>query len=103
MNPTPCDYLNNYGITLYVGGCADGGRWFRRQAHAHNDSKGEHFGSICFLSAKRLYNADGSPSNTLKHELAHMLAVNHGHDQLWAAVLRSLGGRVSLQHYRHLK
>lgn len=103
VKETKCDYVNNYGVTLYVGGCGQEGRWFRRKAHAHNDSKSPDVGTICFLSAKRLYNADGSPSNTLKHELAHILALNHGHDELWAAVLRDLGGRVDMSYYKHLK
>lgn len=103
MIETKCDYLNDYGVTLYVGGCGDSGRWFRRKAHAHNDRKSELLGSICVLSERRLYNPDGTPSRLLKHELAHILAVNHGHDELWAAIFRSLGGKVNKQYYRHLK
>lgn len=103
MQETKCDYLNSHGATLYIGGCGDGGRWFRRKAHAHNDTKDKLFGSICFLSAKRLYNPDGSPSNTLKHELAHLLNPNRGHDQKWAATLRAWGGQVPTSYYSHLK
>lgn len=103
MKPTTCEYLNNYGITLYVGGCGETGKWFRRKAHAHNDSKYPQFGQICVLSERRLYNPDGSPSNLLKHELAHMLNPNKGHDQRWAAILRALGGSVATSYYKHLK
>ena len=103
MPQVKCDYLNDYGVTLYVGGCGESGRWFRRKAHAHNDRKSPLLGTICVLSERRLYNPDGSPSNLLKHELAHILCVNHGHDQLWADVLRSLGGKIDRSYYSHVK
>lgn len=107
MKETECKYLNDYGITLYVGGCGERGQWFRRQAHAHNHPKDKMFGSICFLSARRLYNPDGSPSNTLKHELAHIIVSKVGHNEKWAATLRALGGKVSgksnTRAYAHLK
>ncbi len=103
MKETQCQFLNDYGVTLYVGGCGESGRWFRRQAHAHNSKKDDMYGSVCFLSARRLYNLDGSPSNTLKHELAHILSPNRGHSESWAATLRALGGKVATSYYTHLK
>lgn len=102
MQEIECKYANDLGITVYVGGCGENGRWFRRKAHAHNFKKHDSFGSICFLSAKRLYSQDGSPSNTLKHEVAHLLAPT-GHSEKWAATLRALGGTVPTSYYTHLK
>lgn len=61
-----------------------------------------HIGWICVRSAKRLYNANGQPSNTMRHELAHILT-EQGHTQTWANMARSLGCRIPKNRYRSVK
>lgn len=89
---------------VFVGGCVERGEGssFRAKAHAHYKSDQPSSQWICVRSAKRLYNAKGQPSNTMLHELAHVLT-DKGHTQVWADKLRELGGRVEKNRYRYVK
>lgn len=64
------------------------------RAHAHNMDKTkcqrEHFGWICLRSPKRLRTANGNPSRTMLHELAHILTPNHWHDDVWRSKMKEL-------------
>lgn len=97
----PADWPEVVGIA--VGGCALGGRWFRRQAHAHNTRRDPYFGWVCVLSPRRLgVVEDGTvakPSRVLWHEYAHILTPGHGHDDAWRATMKRLGQPIPA-HYR---
>jgi hypothetical protein len=76
---------------IFVGGCIDGRKSFRRRAHAHNEKGSQYPGWICVRSEKRLYTSSGTLSRTMWHELAHILTPGHGHDDAWRAMMRKLG------------
>lgn len=100
-------------IKIFIGGCIERGigSSFRHTAHAHNSTHygklkviDPDFGTICFRSIKRIgrYKTieyeDGSitikiikPSQTLLHEIAHILTPNHGHDKKWLEEYIKLG------------
>ena len=83
---------------VFVGGCVERGEGssFRARAHAHMRKGGRNLGWICVRSLKRVYKTDGkSPSNTMLHELAHILT-GEGHTDKFRAKLRELGGRCTL-------
>jgi hypothetical protein len=79
-------------VPVFVGGCVErgDGSMFRRKAHAHNQKKDPNFGTICVLSAKRLYTPSGNVSNLMWHEVAHILTPNHGHDDKFRAKLKEI-------------
>jgi hypothetical protein len=94
---------------IFVGGCVERGvgSSFRHSAHAHNSKQSKNFGQLCFRSIKRLGkytvtdNSGGTvdimitePGELLKHEYAHLLAPNQGHNKTWLNRLRELGGRT---------
>jgi len=93
---------------VFVGGCVErgDGSSFRARAHAHTTWRGgvpkESDGWICVRSTKRLYKADGSPSNLMLHELAHILT-NQGHTDRFRDKLRELGGRCTLNAAKRKK
>lgn len=82
---------------IYLGGCVErgDGSSFRHHAHAHTDRKSKYHGWICFRSFKPsdVFMYDGSPSDTLKHEYAHILT-GQGHTRVWAQQFKDLGGNV---------
>jgi len=79
---------------VFVGGCIVRGEGssFRASAHAH--IAGPFAGWICVRSAKRLYASSGRPSQTMLHELAHIIT-RKGHTDRFRRVFRELGGRCS--------
>lgn len=97
------------GIKVFVGGCVcrgDGSR-FRRKAHAHNDNR-QHdpdsaYGTICVLSAKRLWTRPDIPTRLMWHELAHILTPNHGHDDAWRAKMKELHQPIPARYQRRAK
>lgn len=97
-------------VRVFVGGCGpDGGRRFRRWAHAHCRKSDPHFGTVCFLGRSRIYrggakvfddpSAEKVPSRTFWHEYAHLLAPGAGHGPRWQAAMRDLGQPVEA-HYK---
>lgn len=80
---------------VFLGGCVDrgDGSSFRARAHAH--IKGTNQGWICVRGRKRLMTLKGKPSNTMWHELAHLIS-GEGHTDKFRTTLRSLGGRCTL-------
>jgi hypothetical protein len=89
---------------VFVGGCITRGEGssFRAKAHAHINKNFPNPGWICVRSSKRLYSASGKPSNTMIHELAHILTMQ-GHTQKWADLARTLGCRIPKNRYRYVK
>jgi hypothetical protein len=87
---------------LFVGGCVERGvgSRFRHQAHAH--WSGDHAGWICVLSWRRLYTAQGTPSQLMLHEVAHLLAPGGHHDK-WRAQARELGYRLPARYQKKVK
>lgn len=93
---------------ISIGTCIETGRRFRRQAHAHNFTRSPHFGWICVLSPKRLgtyEERDGvlviiSPSRTMKHERAHLIAKNSGHGEKFIKALELVGNHAEARKYR---
>jgi hypothetical protein len=98
---------------VFVHGCVvrGAGSSFRASAHAHNDSKDEAFGWICIRSSLKVgrfvIETDGNgfdgkvlePSETLLHEIAHILSPDHGHDDAWRAKMAELGQKVEGTKY----
>lgn len=95
-------YIDVKGV--FVGGCVERGEGssFRAKAHAHNNRKSKNFGWICVRSKKRIgeyvMNIDNGfdgvvtkPSRLLLHEVAHIHAPNHSHDDVWRRRMRDLG------------
>lgn len=95
---------------VFVGGCVERGEGssFRRKAHAHNDKRNNdsYFGWVCFRSWRRVgtYTMNASslfdgeitkPSMLMKHEAAHILTPNHGHDDVWRKKVREIGGQIN--------
>lgn len=93
-------------ITIFIGGCIERGigSSFHATAHAHNREGDEHFNTICIRSVKKLgkyheeKDKDGKliivvdkPSQTLLHEIAHLLVPNQGHTKKWLNIYISLG------------
>lgn len=80
---------------VFLGGCVErgDGSSFRARAHAHIN--GTLKGWICVRGRKRLMTPKGKPSNDMWHELAHLIS-GQGHTDKFRAVLRSLGGRCTL-------
>lgn len=77
---------------VFLGGCIErgDGSSFRARAHAH--IVGDRQGWICVRGRKRLMTKTGKPSNTMLHELAHLISLQ-GHTDKFREVLRSLGGK----------
>lgn len=106
----------NERINIFIGGCFEKGvgHTFYAQAHAHNYTKDKLFGCICFLSIKRIgrynivQNDNGycdiiitKPSQTLLHEIAHILTPNHGHDKKWLDKYIELGAtKGKIKYYK---
>ena len=87
------------GIAAVIaGGCVEGGRRFRRRAHAHNHKTDKHFGTICFLGRSNIWTARGEPSRVFWHEYAHILTPNHSHDDVWRAKMRDLGQPIPIRY-----
>lgn len=86
---------------LSMGGCVNGGRRFRRTAHAHNIPGRPAFGWICFLSAdiERVFR-DGVPTASMWHEYAHIRTPGHGHDAAWMRQMIALGRVVPFYYER---
>jgi len=98
------------GITgIFLGGCVERGvgSSFRATAHAHCVPGHRCWGWLCFRSIRALgrveivANSDGTetvtiltPSATLWHEYAHLLAPGHWHDEYYRTKLRGLA-----EHY----
>lgn len=84
---------------IFVGGCVDrgDGSSFRKIAHAHTQEKNH--GWICVRSPKRLYMADGKPSQVMLHELAHILT-NQGHTDKWRLKMKEIGGSIDYWYTR---
>lgn len=86
---------------IFIGGCVErgDGSSFRASAHAHT-AEGEWQGWICVRSKKpdalRLY--DGSPTNLMKHEYAHILTGDGHTDRFWR-MLAALGGYMERKSY----
>ena len=87
---------------VFIGGCVKRGEGssFRASAHAHIADKDEHKGTICVRSknpdALRL--TDGTPTNLMKHEYAHIL-VSEGHTKKYWTMLSQLGGYMERESY----
>ncbi len=80
---------------VFLGGCIKRGEGssFRAKAHAH--IIGEHKGTICYRSAKRLHQ-----KKLGLHELAHIIS-ECGHTEKWRKVCKDLG--VSIKSGKGLK
>lgn len=101
---------------IFIGGCKERGvgSSFRHQAHAHNYTNDLLFGWICFRSIKRIgkyniiQNDDGTCdiiitklSQTILHEIAHILTPNHGHDKKWLDKYIEIGAsKGQIKHYQ---
>lgn len=96
--PVPGDWKMPEIRGIALGGCVDGGKRFRRMAHAHNRRSGEHFGWVCFLGKRRWLSAGGGPSRIMWHEYAHILTPSHGHDDKWRAKMRELGQPIPTRY-----
>lgn len=91
---------------VFLGGCVErgDGSSFRARAHAHISGPKVsqiYDGWICVRSRRRLMNG-GRPSNLMLHELAHLIS-RQGHTDKFRAVLRSLGGRATLNAAKRKK
>lgn len=89
---------------VFVGGCVErgDGSSFRAIAHAHTSKRDEQHGWICVRSPKRLYTANGTPSQTMLHELAHIVT-GQGHTDKWRTKARELGYRVPAHYQKHAR
>jgi hypothetical protein len=90
-------YLERGLKGIFLKGCVARGEGssFRARAHAHTGKDDPNKGWICVRGHRRLYADRGRPSNLMLHELAHILT-GHGHDDIFRAKLRELGGRCTL-------
>jgi len=70
---------------IFVGGCVDGKKSFRRVAHAHT-AKSDHAGWICVRKAARV-----GDRRLMLHELAHILT-DEGHTDAFYAKVAELNG-----------
>jgi hypothetical protein len=80
---------------VFVGGCIDernGWReWTVNQSHAHSHSKDAWFGWICIENPKHVLTPQGKITNTLAHEIAHMMVPNQGHTPKWKREIIKMG------------
>ena len=84
-----------------VGMCVSGGTKGQRvadlddkDAHAHYDPSDRFFGWICVSEPEDL-GSSRHVSDTLMHELAHLLAPLRNHDDRWRMKMRSLGQPIT--------
>lgn len=85
---------------IFIGGCVARGEGssFRASGHAH--TTGPHINWICIRSKKPevLRLPDGTPTNLLKHEYAHILTLE-GHTAKFWETLASIGGYMERDSY----
>lgn len=86
---------------VFIGGCVKRGEGssFRASAHAHTSSS-QYQGWICVRSKKpeTLRLPDGTPSNLMKHEYAHILTLE-GHTRRFWETLAKIGGFMERESY----
>ena len=89
------DDLDGVWWGLFVGGCVDErgswSIWEDARSHAHNHQKSEWFGWVCIVSPAHVLTPSGQMTNTLAHELAHLLAPNDLHSRRWKRAVTELG------------
>jgi hypothetical protein len=99
--PVPAE-LAALGVTaIRVGECPGDIPW-EEGTRAHSHSGYPEPGAICVADARDLWAADGSPSPTLWHEVAHVIVGDRekaGHGRLWRAEMAKRGQRI-LRRYR---
>ena len=80
---------------LFVGGCIDERSswtvWEGARSHAHNHKKNDFFGWICILNPKDVLTSGGKMTNTLAHEIAHLMVPNQNHTRAWKRAVGELG------------
>ena len=105
LSPALSMYPDLWGI--YVGdGCVTGETpllWREIDAHAHNTIEDEWFGWVCVADPYNVITASGQPTVLLKHEIAHILCKNSGHDKKWRLVLTNMGAESEAKKYEKKK
>lgn len=89
---------------VFIGGCVergDGSR-FRALAHAHVTKDDVNYHWICVLSKKRPLIEKGKLSQTMLHEIAHILT-DSGHTDKWRKQAVAIGYELPLHYEKRVK
>lgn len=82
---------------IYYGGCIAGLNE-PKDVLGHAHYQGIHTGWICVRSKMLL-----KDHQLLRHEVAHLIAPDDGHDDKWRAVVKKLGGHIDQYVFKYDK